>query len=155
MTSRQELKESQYLISLLYRIRNYKPSAYLCIDEQLVDVIGRCPFRTYMPNKPDKYGIKIDRFVMLQPNRFSMQAPILENQLTLMELLWLTKENKNVLLLSTMHTSNVLNPETSKPELIQLYNSTKGAVDTFDQMSRNICCNKRLGAGLFASYIIC
>nr|CAH7717465.1 unnamed protein product [Callosobruchus chinensis] len=38
---------------------NYKPSAYLCIDEQLVGFRGRCLFRIYMPNKPNKYGMKI------------------------------------------------------------------------------------------------
>ena len=29
------------------------------IDEQLVGFRGRCAFRTYMPSKPDKYGLKI------------------------------------------------------------------------------------------------
>nr|CAH7764650.1 unnamed protein product [Callosobruchus chinensis] len=42
-----------------------------------------------------------------------------------------------------MHTSNVLNPETSKPEIIHLYNSTKGAVDTFNQMSQNMYYNRK------------
>ncbi|CAB3225846.1 unnamed protein product [Arctia plantaginis] len=37
----------------------YKPSSYLTIDEQLVGFRGRCPFRIYIPNKPNKYGIKI------------------------------------------------------------------------------------------------
>lgn len=37
----------------------YKPSTYLTIDEQLVGFRGRCPFRMYIPNKPNKYGIKI------------------------------------------------------------------------------------------------
>lgn len=38
---------------------NYKPSAYVAIDEQLVAFRGRCPFRMYIPSKPDRYGIKI------------------------------------------------------------------------------------------------
>ncbi|XP_057662243.1 piggyBac transposable element-derived protein 4-like [Diorhabda carinulata] len=38
---------------------NYKPSSYCTIDEQLVGFRGRCPFRVYMSNKPNKYGIKI------------------------------------------------------------------------------------------------
>lgn len=37
----------------------YKPSSYVTIDEQLVGFRGRCPFRMYIPNKPNKYGIKI------------------------------------------------------------------------------------------------
>jgi hypothetical protein len=32
----------------------------LCtVDEQLVGFRGRCPFRMYLPSKPDRYGIKI------------------------------------------------------------------------------------------------
>lgn len=37
----------------------YKPGSFLTIDEQLVGFRGRCPFKMYIPNKPDKYGIKI------------------------------------------------------------------------------------------------
>lgn len=29
------------------------------MDEQLVEVRGKCPFRTYIPSKPNKYGLKI------------------------------------------------------------------------------------------------
>lgn len=39
--------------------RNYKPSPYLTIDEQLCNTRGRCPFKSYIPTKPGKYGIKI------------------------------------------------------------------------------------------------
>lgn len=38
---------------------NYTPGAYLTIDEMLVPFRGRCAFRMYIPNKPAKYGIKI------------------------------------------------------------------------------------------------
>lgn len=37
----------------------YQPGQYCTVDEQLVGFRGRCPFRVYMPDKPDKYGIKI------------------------------------------------------------------------------------------------
>lgn len=37
----------------------FTPSEYLTIDEQLVGFRGRCSFRQYIPNKPNKYGIKI------------------------------------------------------------------------------------------------
>ncbi len=33
----------------------YNPGEYVTMDEQLVSFRGRCPLRTYMPNKPDKY----------------------------------------------------------------------------------------------------
>lgn len=37
----------------------YIPSPYMCVDETLVGFRGRCPFRVYIPSKPDRYGIKI------------------------------------------------------------------------------------------------
>ena len=38
---------------------SYTVGAYCTVDEQLVGFRGRCPFRVYMPNKPNKYGMKI------------------------------------------------------------------------------------------------
>lgn len=37
---------------------NYNPGSEVTIDEQFLGFRGRCPFRIYIPNKPDKYGIK-------------------------------------------------------------------------------------------------
>lgn len=37
----------------------YSLGAYGCIDEMLVPFRGRCKFKVYMPNKPNKYGLKI------------------------------------------------------------------------------------------------
>lgn len=37
----------------------YSPSALLTIDETLLSFRGRCPFKMYLPSKPDKYGLKI------------------------------------------------------------------------------------------------
>ena len=37
----------------------YDPGKYLTLDEHLCRYRGRCPFRQYIPSKPDKYGIKI------------------------------------------------------------------------------------------------
>jgi hypothetical protein len=39
--------------------RWYTPGSYITVDEQLVGFRGRCPFRMYIPNKPNKYGIKL------------------------------------------------------------------------------------------------
>ncbi|GFX80117.1 DDE_Tnp_1_7 domain-containing protein [Trichonephila clavipes] len=36
----------------------YKPGPYITIDEQLSLSKARCRFTHYMPNKPDKFGIK-------------------------------------------------------------------------------------------------
>ena len=37
---------------------NYIPGSEVTIDEQLIGFTGKCPFRIYIPNKPDKDGIK-------------------------------------------------------------------------------------------------
>ncbi|XP_039481962.1 piggyBac transposable element-derived protein 4-like [Drosophila santomea] len=38
---------------------SYTPGSHTTIDEQLLGFRGRCPFKMYIPNKPNKYGIKI------------------------------------------------------------------------------------------------
>ncbi len=48
------------------------------------------------------------------------------------------KPNKNVLLLSTLHSSvNFGNDKKMKPETIEFYNNTKYGVDALGQMARN------------------
>ena len=37
---------------------NYTPDWSLTIDEQLFPMKNRCPFIVYMPNNPDKFGMK-------------------------------------------------------------------------------------------------
>lgn len=37
----------------------YTPSQYITVDETLLSFRGRCPFKMFIPNKPDKYGLKI------------------------------------------------------------------------------------------------
>ncbi len=36
----------------------YRPTKWLTVDEQLLPCLTRCSFIQYMPNKPDKFGIK-------------------------------------------------------------------------------------------------
>ena len=44
------------------------------------------------------------------------------------------KKNKNIVLLSSQHSSNILNESnTRKPETILYYNATKGGVDCVDE----------------------
>ena len=38
--------------------RSYMPNAYLTVDQQLYPTKVRCQFIQFMPNKPDKFGIK-------------------------------------------------------------------------------------------------
>ncbi|XP_044742586.1 piggyBac transposable element-derived protein 4-like [Chrysoperla carnea] len=50
---------------------------------------------------------------------------------------YVPKKNKNVLVLSTLHYSNQIDAnsgEKMKPEMITFYNSTKGGVDTVDEL---------------------
>ena len=37
----------------------YMPGESITVDEQFVGFRGRCPFKQYIPSKPDKYGMKI------------------------------------------------------------------------------------------------
>ncbi|XP_054711341.1 piggyBac transposable element-derived protein 4-like [Uloborus diversus] len=37
---------------------NYTPGPNITVDEQLFPTKARCKFTQYMPNKPDKFGIK-------------------------------------------------------------------------------------------------
>ena len=61
-------------------------------------------------------------------------------------LLWFPlhqKKNKSVVLLSAMHRDAKVDAETKKPEIIQFYNSTKGGVDTVDQLCGNYSVSRR------------
>lgn len=37
----------------------YCPSPFVCVDETLLSFRGKCPFKVYIPSKPDRYGIKV------------------------------------------------------------------------------------------------
>lgn len=192
---------------------NYTPGAYVTIDEQLLSFRGRCPFKIYIPSKPDKYGIKIvmncdsKTFYMIsaipyigKETRTSSEALPTQYVLKLSESIYGTNRNvtmdnwftsldlankllakkltmvgtlrknkadippeflkkkdsvpssdfvydknmtmvsfspkkpKIVVLLSTFHTNGQIDEETNKPEIVLFYNSTKGGVDTYDQL---------------------
>ncbi|CAF1150639.1 unnamed protein product [Didymodactylos carnosus] len=42
-----------------YLYKCYSVGYFVTIDEQLVGFRGKCPFRQFIPKKPDKYGIKL------------------------------------------------------------------------------------------------
>jgi len=44
------------------------------------------------------------------------------------------KKNKSVVLLSSLHHDSAICSDAGKPEIIEFYNKTKGAVDMLDQM---------------------
>lgn len=47
---------------------------------------------------------------------------------------YVPRKNKSVILLSTLHDDDEMDPETRKPQMILDYNVTKGGVDTVDKM---------------------
>ncbi|XP_067142487.1 LOW QUALITY PROTEIN: piggyBac transposable element-derived protein 4-like [Centruroides vittatus] len=53
------------------------------------------------------------------------------------------KSNKIVYVLSTTHDQPNINENTGKPQIIHFYNSTKGTVDTVDQMCSNMSINRK------------
>jgi len=60
---------------------------------------------------------------------------------------YIPKPNKNVLLLSSLHDDNSIDPgsgEQMKPEIITFYNSTKGGVDTADQLCANYSVSRKV-----------
>lgn len=205
----------------------YTPSEYCTVDEQLLAFRGRCPFKIYIPSKPDKYGIKIvmmcdaKTFYMIngkvymgkgstpegQPlseyysieltkpihgtnrnctfdNWFTSvptaQKLLHDHNITVVgtmkinkpeipqsfretsgrskntamfafskELTLLSycppksKTKKIVTLLSTMHDTADTNSIVTLPEMIEFYNSTKGGVDTFDQLCHRYSVSRR------------
>jgi hypothetical protein len=56
------------------------------------------------------------------------------------------KINKNliVLLLSTCHETSRIDEHSKEPDMIEFYNSTKGAVDSLDQMCNNMSCSRKI-----------
>jgi hypothetical protein len=53
------------------------------------------------------------------------------------------KKNKSLVLLSTMHNDASVDTETKKPEITHFHNSTKGVVDTVDQICGNYSGSRR------------
>lgn len=51
-----------------------------------------------------------------------------------MMLSYVPRKNKSVILLSTLHDDDEMDPDTRKPQVILDYNETKGGVDTVDKM---------------------
>ena len=46
----------------------YIPGTSVTVDEHLARYRGKCPFKQYIPSKPDRYGIKM--FVLADANTF-------------------------------------------------------------------------------------
>ena len=57
---------------------HYKPGANITVDEQRFPTKARCRFTQYMPNKPDKLGIKFGMVVDVQTKYMLNSFPYLE-----------------------------------------------------------------------------
>ncbi|CAH1382747.1 unnamed protein product, partial [Tenebrio molitor] len=55
---------------------------------------------------------------------------------------YIPKKGKNVLLLSTRHSDDKIDGETGKPDIIVLYNQTKGGVDVLDKLCASYNCTR-------------
>lgn len=204
---------------------SYTPGAYVTLDEMLEAFRGKCKFRQYISNKPDKYGVKIYALVdarsfytikmeiyagrqpegpfyldnsvnavvkrMITPIDNTGRNLTIDNYYTSVPLAnelfrnhrttvvgtlkknkpqiplefvnvrerqigssmfgfgvdpnrtllvsYVPKKNKNVLLLSTLHKEDSIDPESGdslKPEVITFYNLTKGGVDVVDRLKK-------------------
>ena len=86
---RRKLKKDKFcLASLLWNpfIENcqkaYNPNVNITIDEQLLPCRARCKFFQYMPNKPDKFGIKFWIPVDVESKYLYNGFPYIEKNLT-------------------------------------------------------------------------
>ena len=59
------------------------------------------------------------------------------------------KRNKNVLVMSTMHTDASLHKKDMKPQMILDYNATKGGADNLDKVTATYSHQQRLPVGLW------
>ena len=53
---------------------------------------------------------------------------------------YVPKKGRNVLLLSTIHNDDKIDANTGKPDMIMMYNSTKGGVDVVDKLCAGYNC---------------
>ena len=62
----------------------YKPGAFLCVDEMLMEFHGRVKFRQYIPTKPGKFGVKIFWLVDAE-NSFPLRCLVYIGEKTISE----------------------------------------------------------------------
>lgn len=210
--------------------QNYSLGANATVDEMLIPFRGRSKFKMYMPNKPGKYGLKLqclvdartgytynvylytgkgsDGFGLGEEERkksvptqavLRLCRPIFNTNMNIttdnwyssMELLqelkkkglttvgtlkknkkeipkeflpnknrsvgstlfgfskdctlvsYVPKKNRAVILYSSMHHDNDINPTSNKPDIIEYYNNTKSGVDSVDQKCSVYSCSRR------------
>lgn len=90
--------------------------------------------------RKNKKEIPVD----FQPHKNkATQSSLFWFQKDIMIISFTPKKNKSVILLSTMHNDTLLDNRTKKALVIHFYYSTRGGVDTVDQMCGNYSVSRR------------
>ncbi|KAK4322174.1 hypothetical protein Pmani_007085 [Petrolisthes manimaculis] len=129
--------------------RMYTPSEHLCVDEQLVafradnwftsvpmvtDLLTNCGLTYVGTIRHNKREIPLQMKEVADRDPGSSAFAFIKD-ITILSYVSrkASKAKNNVMLLSSMHTQPSIG-DSGKPEIIEFYNSTKGGVNTFDQM---------------------
>lgn len=90
---------------------------------------------TVRKNKPELPVVEVNKEVHSSNFYFTENTTLVS---------YIPKKNKNVILMSTFHKSKeISNRDDKKPQIILDYNSTKGAVDTLDQLIATYTCKRK------------
>ena len=110
---------------------------------KLADDLLQNPYNFTMVGTLRKNKPEIPSQMLSTKNRLAGDAKFcFDKEKTLLS--YIPKKNRNVILLSTMHSgSTLMSQTTGKPDIIDFYNSTKGGVDTFDQMCGNMSTSRK------------
>ncbi|XP_038069266.1 piggyBac transposable element-derived protein 4-like [Patiria miniata] len=131
-----ELMQPMYNIGRNVTTDNYFTSAALAKDllKKNLTLVGTIRgSRREVPKEVRRENVK---------TRAAKSSRFLFNEdLTLVS--FIPRENRSVLLLSSMHHDKKINPDTQKPDIIHFYNKTKGGVDTVDQMCSVYSCLRK------------
>ena len=90
---------------------------------------------TLRKNKPEIPSEMLE----VRKENFEKTKFCFDDKLTMLS--YQSKPHKNVILSSAMHSGTDF--ISNKPEMIQFYNSTKGGLDAFDQMSAQMSCSRK------------
>ena len=113
---------------------NWFTSTQLAADLLLKNITLVGTVRKNKPDIPQEFAADKKRVIGSSLFGFS-------NRQTMVS--YVPKKSKAVVLLSTMHSDNDIDPETGKPEIILYYNKTKAGVDRVDQLCHNYSVQRR------------
>lgn len=104
-------------------------------DEEIIISDGESEYDSDNIDELDEDAEMPDEHVIEDEHEHKLRATMVS---------YVPKKNRFVTLLSTYHTKKVIDVnDKKKPEIIQFYNKTKGAVDTFDEMVGTYRCKRK------------